>query len=334
LQDELIRTKSGDTATCKAGYSSAQNARESLHNLRMSLNRSLILPHIEIDSEEEVDVNEEDVQELRDQISKLHSSSETFDDFMDAESGDDNTPYAKGNLETSEEDDQPIIDDFESPLQQERKEVADTTNADDDLISDRKSSLSVSASPSLSSIQDPTLCSSPKIHNKARKSITSPGLSPSKLRVSESLGDRTVEACKNSTVRSSLQSSKLSPTDSLAASLQRGLHIIEYHQQNPAPRRSFVGLSLDHFAVNPRQSIANVSSAVQALPEGRGTILCSSCKKPVNANENQTEDINSAKQIVLALGATSNESAIASVKVCKVVLTCILHSNCIIYLKI
>ncbi|KAG2536797.1 kinesin-like protein KIN-12C [Panicum virgatum] len=314
LKDELIRTKSGDTATCKAGYSSAQNARESLHNLRMSLNRSLILPHIEIDSEEEVDVNEEDVQELRDQISKLHSSSETFDDFMDAESGDDNTPYAKGNLETSEEDDQPITDDFGSPLQQEHKEVADTTNADDELISDRKSSLSVSASPSLSPIQDPTLCSSPKIQNKARKSITSPGLSPSKLRVSESLGDRTVEACKNSTVRSSLQSSKLSPTDSLVASLQRGLHIIEYHQQNPAPRRSFVGLSLDHFAVNPRQSIANVSSAVQALPEGRGTILCSSCKKPVNANENQTEDINSAKQIVLALGATSNESAIASVK--------------------
>jgi len=334
LQDELIRTKSGDTATCKAGYSSAQNARESLHNLRMSLNRSLILPHIEVDSEEEVDVNEEDVQELRDQISKLHSSSETFDDFMDAESGDDNTPYAKGNLETSEEDDQPIIDDFESPLQQERKEVADTTNADDDLISDRKSSLSVSASPSLSSIQDPTLCSSPKIHNKARKSITSPGLSPSKLRVSESPSDRTVEACKNSIVRSSLQSSKLSPTDSLAASLQRGLHIIEYHQQNPAPRRSFVGLSFDHFAVNPRQSIANVSSALQALPEGRGTILCTSCKKPVNANENQAEDVNSAKQIVLALGTTSNESAIASVKVCKVVLTCILHSNRIIYLNI
>ncbi|RLN41120.1 kinesin-like protein KIN12B [Panicum miliaceum] len=314
LKDELIRTKSGDTATCKAGYSSAQNARESLHNLRMSLNRSLILPHIEVDSEEEVVVNEEDVQELRDQISKLHSSSETFDDFMDAESGDENTPYAKGNLETSEEDDQPIIDDFGSLVQQEHKEVADTTNADDELVSDRKSSLSISASPSLSPIQDPTLCSSPKIHNKARKSITSPGLSPSKLMVSESLGDRNVEVCKNSTVRSSLQSSKLSPTDSLAASLQRGLHIIEYHQQNPAPRRSFVGLSFDHFAVNPRQSTANVSSAVQALPEGQGTILCSSCKKPVNANENQTEDINSAKQIVLALGATSNESAIASVK--------------------
>ncbi|OEL28242.1 Kinesin-like protein KIN12B [Dichanthelium oligosanthes] len=314
LKDELIRTKSGDTTTCKAGYFSAQNARESLHNLRVSLNRSLILPHIEVDSEEEMDVDEGDVQELHDQISKLHSSSETFDDFMDAESGDDNTPYAKGNLQTSEEDDQPMIDGLESPLQEEHKEVANTTNADEDLVSDRKSSLSISASASLSPMQDPTLCSSPKIHNKARKSITSPGLSPSKLRVSESPGDRNVEVCRNSSVRSSLQSSKLSPTDSLAASLQRGLHIIEYHQQNPAPRRSFVGLSFDHFAVNPRQSIANVSSAVQTLPEARGTILCSSCKKTMDANENQAEDVNSAKQIVLALGTTSNKSASASVE--------------------
>ncbi|CAN6292785.1 unnamed protein product [Urochloa humidicola] len=307
LKDELIRTKSGDTTTCKAGYFSAQNARESLHNLRVSLNRSLILPHIEVDSEEEMDVDEEDVQELRDQINKLHSSSETFDDFMDAESGDDNTPYTKGNLETSEEDDLPNLDGFGGSLQEEHKEVANKKNADENLVSERKSSLSISASPSPSPMHDPTLCSSPKIHNKARKSITSPGLSPSKLRVSESPSDRNVEVCRNSAVCSSLQSSKLSPTDSVAASLQRGLHIIEYHQQNPSPRRSFVGLSFDHFAVNPRQSMANVSSAVTALPRDPGTILCSSCKKPMNANENQTED--SAKQIVLAVGATSNESA-------------------------
>ena len=261
-----------------------------------------------------MDVDEEDVQELRDQISKLHSSSEdTFDDLMDAESGDENTPCSMGR---SGEDDQVIIDDFEVSQQEEHKEVSNNTNAKEDLGSDRKSSLSISASPWLSPIQDPTLCSSPKIHNKARKSITSPGLSPSKLRVSDSPGDRNVEVCRNSAVRSSLQSSKLSPTDSLAASLQRGLHIIEYHQQDPAPRKSFIGLSFDHFAVNPRQSTAKFSSVAQALPEDQGSNLCSSCKKPMNTNENQTENVNSDKQIVLALGATSNESASASIKVC------------------
>ncbi|KAJ1294668.1 hypothetical protein BS78_01G163300 [Paspalum vaginatum] len=290
LKDELIRTKSGDM-TCKSGYFSAQNARESLHNLRVSLNRSLILPHIEVDSEEEMDVDEEDVQELRDQISKLHTSSEdTFDDFMDAESGDDNSPCSKRR---SEEDDQVIIDDSEGPLHEEHEEVATDTNADEDLISDRKSSLSISASPRLSPVQDPTLCSSPKIHSKTRKSITSPGLSPSKLRVSDIPSDRNVEACRNSAVRSSLQSSKLSPTDSLAASLQRGLHIIEYHQQNPAPRKSFVGLSFDHFAVNPRQSVAKVSSAVQVIPEDQGSNLCSACgnntKEIVSKRETELE---------------------------------------------
>ncbi|KAL6599540.1 hypothetical protein ACP70R_045677 [Stipagrostis hirtigluma subsp. patula] len=310
LKDELIRTKSGGITTCKAGYFSAQNARESLHSLRVSLNRSLILPHIEVDSEEEMEVDEEDVQELRDQISKLHSSSEdTLDTFMDAESGDD-TPCSKIYLKTSEEDDQPIIDDSEGQLLDEHKRVV--TNGDENLVSDIKSSLSLSASPRLSPMQDPTLCSSPRIHNKARKSITSPGLSPSKLRVSVSPGDRNVEACRNSAVRSSLQSSKLSPTDSLAASLQRGLHIIEYHQQNPAPRKSFVGLSFDHFAMNPRQSVAKVSSAVQASPGGQETILCSSCKKPVNTDENKKENLNSEKQIVLATGATSSEATAPS----------------------
>ncbi|TVU46305.1 hypothetical protein EJB05_05831 [Eragrostis curvula] len=311
LKDELIRTKSGDTTTCKAGYFSAQNARESLHSLRVSLNRSLILPHIEVDSEEEMEVDEEDVHELRDQINKLHSSSDTFDDFMDAESGDD-TPCSKEALKTSEEDDQPIIDDTEEQLQEETKETSDNTNANEVLTSDRKSCLSISSSPRMSPMQDPTLCSSPKIHNKARKSITSPGLSPSKLRVSISPGDRDVETCRTSAVRSSLQSSKLSPTDSLAASLQRGLHIIEYHQQNIAPRKSFVGLSFDHFALNPRQSMAKGGSAVQTLPEDQGTILCSSCKKTVKINEDQTE--NSEKQIVVATGATSNESASESSK--------------------
>jgi kinesin family protein 15 len=94
------------------------------------------------------------------------------------------------------------------------------------------------------------------------------------------------------------------------------LHIIEYHQTNPAPRKSFIGLSFDHFAVNPRQSTAKFSSVVQALPEDQGSNLCSSCKKPMNTNENQTENVNSDKQIVLALGATCNESASASIKVC------------------
>lgn len=301
LKDELVRTKSGENTTCETGYFNAQNARASLHSLRVSLNRSLILPHIEVESEDEMDVDEEDVHELRNQISKLHSSSEDpLDNFMDAESGED-SPCSKGNP-TCEPDDQVIIDDSEDPLQEEDQKVYSNTDADQDQVSDRKSSLSISASPQLGPMQDPTFCSSPKIH-KARKSITSPGFSPSKLSES-SPGDTTIEMSRKSAVRSSLQSSKLSPTDLLAASLQRGMHIIEYHQQNPSPRKSFVGLSFDHFALNPRQS-TKASSALQPLPEEHGSsvsTICSSCKKALGANDDHSEDINSGKKIVIATG--------------------------------
>lgn len=312
LKDELVRTKSGQDTTYETGYFNAQNARASLHSLRVSLNRSLILPHIEVESEDEMDVDEDDVHELRDQISKLHSSSEdTLDDFMDAESGED-SPCSKGNPKTCEHDDQVIMDDSEGALQEEVQKVYSNTDADQEQVSDMKSSLSICASPQLGPMQDPTFCSSPKIH-KARKSITSPGLSPSKLSES-SPGDLTVEMFRKSAVRSSLQSSKLSPTDSLAASLQRGLHIIEYHQQNPSPRKSFVGLSFDHFALNPRQS-AKASSALQSLPEehvGSVSTICSSCKKALGTNDDHSEDINSGKQIVMATGITSNDLANAS----------------------
>ncbi|XP_047087135.1 kinesin-like protein KIN-12C [Lolium rigidum] len=312
LKDELVRTKSGQDTTCETGYFNAQNARASLHSLRVSLNRSLILPHIEVESEDEMDVDEDDVHELRDQISKLHSSSEdTLDDFLDAESGED-SPCSKGNPKTCEHDDQVIMDDREGALQEEVQKVYSNTDADQEQVSDMKSSLSICASPQLGPMQDPTFCSSPKIH-KARKSITSPGFSPSKLSES-SPGDLTVEMSRKSAVRSSLQSSKLSPTDSLAASLQRGLHIIEYHQQNPSPRKSFVGLSFDHFALNPRQS-AKASSALHSLPEehvGSVSTICSSCKKALGTNDDHSEDINSGKQIVMATGITSNDLANAS----------------------
>ncbi|VAI27018.1 unnamed protein product [Triticum turgidum subsp. durum] len=308
LKDELVRTKSGEHATSETGYFNAQIARASLHTLRVSLNRSIILPPIEVEAEDEMDVDEDDVHELRDQISKIHSSSEdTLDDFMDAESGEDSPiPW--------EHDDQVVIDDSEGPLQEEPQKMQSNTNADHDQVSDRKSVLSISASEQLSPIQDATFCSSPKIH-KARKSVASPGFSPSKLSES-SPGEADFETYRKSAVRSSLQSSKLTPTDSLAASLQRGLHIIEYHQQNPpAPRKSFVGLSFDHFALNPRQS-AKASSALEALPEGdasSASTICSSCKKAME-NEEHSEDKNSEKQIVTATAVTYNDLANASLQ--------------------
>ncbi|GJN24144.1 hypothetical protein PR202_gb11866 [Eleusine coracana subsp. coracana] len=60
-------------------------------------------------------------------------------------------------------------------------------------------------------------------------------------------------------------------------------------------------------ALESQKSMAKVSSAI---PEDERTVLCSSCKKPVNTNENQTES--AEKQIVVASNVT--KSACASLK--------------------
>ncbi|KAJ6793820.1 kinesin-like protein KIN-12C [Iris pallida] len=76
LKEELIREKSyvANSASNYVAYFKGKKARESLNLLRVSLNRSLILPRIDNDSKEELVVDEEDVMELCSQLTNLHSS--------------------------------------------------------------------------------------------------------------------------------------------------------------------------------------------------------------------------------------------------------------------
>lgn len=130
---------------------------------------------------------------------------------------------------------------------------------------------------------EPTMCFSPKMHLSPRKSIFSTlGISGSK--------------CEGaSLLRTSLQSTKLSATESLAASLHRGLHVIEEqenNQNNLNSRRSFVGLSFDHLALknqSPRK--ADLSQG-----EGAATFMCSSCKKLVDGNIKEQQESDATKQ--------------------------------------
>ncbi|KAI3689887.1 hypothetical protein L2E82_47857 [Cichorium intybus] len=48
--------------------------RQSLNQLRVSLNRSLILPQIDTDFKEELNIDGHDVRDLRQQLDMLHSS--------------------------------------------------------------------------------------------------------------------------------------------------------------------------------------------------------------------------------------------------------------------
>ncbi|KAI3954914.1 hypothetical protein MKX01_006911, partial [Papaver californicum] len=76
LKEELIREKSvGYNSMGKnSEYYRGKSARESLNQLRLSLNRSLILPRVDNDSEEKINVDEEDVNDLKVQLENLQSS--------------------------------------------------------------------------------------------------------------------------------------------------------------------------------------------------------------------------------------------------------------------
>ncbi|KAJ0103675.1 hypothetical protein Patl1_04029 [Pistacia atlantica] len=78
LKEELIRAKSDvcKSVRSKNGHFRGKNVRDSLNQLRVSLNRSLMLPRLDNDFEEEVNYDEEDVKVLREQLDKLHKSDE------------------------------------------------------------------------------------------------------------------------------------------------------------------------------------------------------------------------------------------------------------------
>ncbi|KAJ9558986.1 hypothetical protein OSB04_013600 [Centaurea solstitialis] len=60
LKDELVRVKStGNQGDPSAGYSTGWNARRSLSLLKFSLNRPMILPHVDDDGDEEMEIVEE-----------------------------------------------------------------------------------------------------------------------------------------------------------------------------------------------------------------------------------------------------------------------------------
>nr|XP_009416596.1 PREDICTED: kinesin-like protein KIN-12B [Musa acuminata subsp. malaccensis] len=62
LKDELLRMKSNGSSDNNGGYSTGWNARRSLHILKMSLTRPTPLPIVNDDSDEEMEIDENDVE--------------------------------------------------------------------------------------------------------------------------------------------------------------------------------------------------------------------------------------------------------------------------------
>ncbi|KAJ0980084.1 hypothetical protein J5N97_008339 [Dioscorea zingiberensis] len=152
-----------------------------------------------------------------------------------------------------------------------------STVARDDLVQKfpGKSILSIVPQRQFQVLHDPTISESPKFDKNSKNGVvTLSDISEGSI--------KSLRSFKNKSLCASLQSSKVSPTESLATSLHRGLQIIDYHQRNSASRKPFLGLSFEQFISNSHQKVDKADASVQTSPEDGGTadgFLCSSCRK-------------------------------------------------------
>ncbi|PIA58127.1 hypothetical protein AQUCO_00500219v1 [Aquilegia coerulea] len=290
LKEELIKEKS--TGVNSVGYSSSyfkgKSARDSLNQLRVSLNRSMILPRLDNDSKDVTTIDEKDVKELCVQMDNLRSSGE--ENFQDAY---EETDFQDSCEETDgEHEDDHLSDKFEKELCSKdigTEGVASCGNSSA-LHRGLRSSLSISPCEMPSYLQEPTLSESPKFENIQMKSLpTSSNLSSSHVPQSSNTNSEVeFQSVKRSDrIRESLRSSKMfsSPTESLAASLHRGLQLIDYHQRASASKSS-VALSFEHLALRSSQAIKQGDASVPTLIERKTHLdgpatpfICATCKQ-------------------------------------------------------
>ncbi|KDP39230.1 hypothetical protein JCGZ_00987 [Jatropha curcas] len=321
LKEELIRAKSDVHSSVgnKNGYFKGRNARESLNHLRVSLNRSLILPRIDNDSDNEVNVDEDDVKELQQQLNRLHGSFEEDSKDLSDYRNSSHFSSVDESFETDlmsedEEVNGPVaIVDEEISVGKHKDSVAcdelSTHNAFKAIDPAIRSSISISLCRQSEVLHEPTLSESPKIGNTRRSMvISSSAFSASQNNVSKSAKSNVMsQSLKQSeqnlssseNIQSSLRSSKIlpGPTESLAASLQRGLQIIDHHQRNSALNRSSVAFSFENLALKPCPEVDKAYYPVQKLPEeapvpdGPSTpLFCASCQQKINDNSNEVQD--------------------------------------------
>ncbi|KAL9316712.1 hypothetical protein ACSQ67_017713 [Phaseolus vulgaris] len=189
LKEELIRAKAEVRCSdgIKNGYFQGRNVRDSLNQLRVSLNRSILLPRIDKDTnEEDVNVDEEDIRQLRQQIDELYHSCEgnTKSSISGSEDGVQYYSVAEnGDADMTsgdevEMEEEVCFEETVSKLCPEESEGSTTTlftSADDfasrSIKSSFRDSISVSSCGRSPILEEPPLSESPKIRNVQRKSM-------------------------------------------------------------------------------------------------------------------------------------------------------------------
>ncbi|KAL2322763.1 hypothetical protein Fmac_027142 [Flemingia macrophylla] len=275
LKEELIRAKADvhSSSGCKDGYFQGHNVQESLNQMRVSLNHSLLLSNINSDTDEHINVNEDDVRQLRKQIDELDSSCDgnpkgiSVDDDCDADT-------------TS-------VDEIEEAEVCCGKTLSNPSRETQSTFRD---SISVNSCSQSSILAGPQLSESPKFSKTQRKSMT---ISSSYLGSWNNVAESSTFSNKvlskpfkqGEHVQSSLQFSK---AESLAASLQKGLQVIDYHQQNSALNKSSSSFSFEHLTLTPCLEFDKAESydqTIQQKPSSEVTaaLICESCQTKITS---------------------------------------------------
>lgn len=264
--------------------------RESLNQMRVSLNRSLLLSNIDSDTNEHVNVNEDDIRQLRQQIDELDNSSEGNPKDI---SVDEDCVQFYSDEENCDADTITSGDEVKNAEVYCGETLSNPSRETESSLRDSISVNSCNHSPTLIG---PQLSESPKFSKTQRKSVA---ISSSYLgswnNVAESSTFSNNVLSKpykqGEHVQSSLQSSK---AKSLAASLQKGLQIIDYHQQNSALSKSSTSFSFEHLTLTPCLDIDKAESCDQTMrqkpssDEVTAAFLCASCQMKIS-NQDSSE---------------------------------------------
>ncbi|KAL4185322.1 hypothetical protein AMTRI_Chr10g5290 [Amborella trichopoda] len=180
-------------------------------------------------------------------------------------------------------------------------------------------------------LKDPTSCESPRFETNRKKNIINlSNLSTCHDQSSETPNNSTQKNLRSSLAESVRKSSNVlyasfnknikSPAESLAASLHRGLEIIENHERGSASMQSSVEFSFQTLGWRPSQAVDKVDASMQTISEDGAPFsgvpvlyLCSSCKKldmDRNSLVNGTDDHDySHWSLVLSNGSETLEGS-------------------------
>ncbi|CAA0833219.1 Kinesin-like protein KIN12B [Striga hermonthica] len=364
LRDELHRMKANnhDQTGQNGAYATGWSARRSLNLLRFSLNRPMMLPNTEDDSDEEMEIVDTDEAMVEVPVEKCPLSPEqgfedtdvNMEDVVDETVEKDKSNIIGDGLmgrrvEMSHESKSKIVLGTDGCEQSEDKECTPSnfgklpggnlskkpveqcsaiqlsagtentseksTNCIEDCQASELSIVPIDVPPALKS---PAPSVSPKLNNSRKSLRTSSTVTASQSfptqsdlkDVKTSMTKPSKSICLNSL---STRRNCFASTDHLAATLHRGLEVIESQRFSPALRRSSFRFSCMPNDVKAVIPAVKVDVGVQTVFHDNGLIdkdaiepLCSKCKVTTGRQDILNDDAQNL-QLVPANGSVSHD---------------------------